>query len=102
LKNNAVQVIEGDLHLRIYTQPKASRDEVVGLHGDELKIAITAPPVDGKANTHLIKFFAKQCGVAKSKVAITKGQLNRHKTVIISKPLKIPKAIQQHVAVDAN
>lgn len=98
MKSSAAQVIDGDLHLRIYTQPKASRDEVVGLHGDELKVAITAPPVDGKANTHLIKYLAKQCGVAKSKVMITKGQLNRHKTVLISKPLIIPKAIQQHVA----
>ena len=96
MKRNAVQMIDGDLHLRIYIQPKASRDEVVGLYGDELKIAITAPPVDGKANTHLIKYLAKQCGVAKSKVVITKGQLNRHKTVFISKPPVIPKSIQSH------
>lgn len=96
MKRNAVQMIDGDLHLRIYIQPKASRDEVVGLYGDELKIAITAPPVDGKANTHLIKYLAKQCGVAKSKVVITKGQLNRHKTVSISKPPVIPKSIQSH------
>ena len=75
-------------------QRKASRDEIVGRHGDALKIAITAPPVDGKANAHLCKYLAKQCGVAKSKVAITKGQLNRYKTVVVCAPAVIPKAIQ--------
>ncbi|MDW3203647.1 DUF167 family protein, partial [Vibrio sp. 1865] len=44
-----------DIVLKLYIQPKASRDKIVGLHGEELKIAITAPPVDGKANAHLTK-----------------------------------------------
>ncbi len=49
-----------DLLLRLVLQPKASRDAFVGLLGDELKVAITAPPVDGQANKHLIKFLSKQ------------------------------------------
>ena len=57
-----------DLLLRLYLQPKASRDQFVGQHGDELKIAITAPPVDGKANAHLVKFLSKQFKVAKSAI----------------------------------
>ncbi|QHJ11937.1 hypothetical protein FX988_02173 [Paraglaciecola mesophila] len=92
--NYAVQMKNKALQLRIYIQPKASRDEIVGMHGDALKIAITAPPVDGKANTHLCKYLAKQCGVAKSNVALIKGQLNRHKTVVVNEPAVIPKAIQ--------
>ncbi len=48
-----------DIVLKLYIQPKASRDKIVGLHGEELKIAITAPPVDGKANAHLTKFFSQ-------------------------------------------
>ena len=92
--NYAVQIKDAELQLRIYIQPKASRDEIVGMHGDALKIAITAPPVDGKANAHLCKYLAKQCGVAKSKVAITKGHLNRHKTVVVCEPAVIPEAIQ--------
>jgi len=79
-----------DLVLRLYIQPKASRDTIVGLHGDELKVAITAPPVDGKANAHLSKFLAKQCKVAKGLVAIEKGELGRHKQVRISSPLCLP------------
>ena len=56
----AVQYENKILVLNIYLQPKASRDHIIGLHGlDELKISITAPPVDGKANKHLIKYLAK-------------------------------------------
>ncbi len=83
-----------DLILRLYIQPKASRDTIVGIHGDELKIAITAPPVDGKANAHLTKFLAKQCKVAKGLIEIEKGELGRHKQIRITAPAAIPEAIQ--------
>ncbi|MFO6299512.1 DUF167 family protein YggU [Rahnella selenatireducens] len=78
------------LVLRLIIQPKASRDSLVGLHGDEFKVAITAPPVDGQANTHLVKFLAKQFKVAKSQVSIEKGELGRHKQVRITNPQNIP------------
>ncbi|MBD0788597.1 YggU family protein [Vibrio sp. Y2-5] len=83
-----------DLILRLYIQPKASRDSIVGLHGEELKIAITAPPVDGKANAHLTKYLAKQCKVAKGLIEIEKGELGRHKQIRIISPSEIPKEIQ--------
>ncbi|WP_087021986.1 DUF167 family protein YggU [Thaumasiovibrio subtropicus] len=82
-----------DLILRLYIQPKASRDNLVGLHGDEFKVAITAPPVDGKANAHLIKFLAKQFKVAKGAVSIEKGELGRHKQVRIHAPSHLPAPI---------
>ena len=81
------------LVVRLYIQPKASRDQIIGLHGDEIKVAITAPPVDGQANTHLIKFNAKQFKVAKSNVIIEKGELGRHKQLRILNPQQIPEAI---------
>ncbi|PQJ90103.1 DUF167 family protein YggU [Aliivibrio sifiae] len=84
-----------DLILRLYLQPKASRDQIVGIHGEELKIAITAPPVDGKANAHLIKYFSKLFKVAKGKITVEKGELNRHKQVRIHSPEIIPEAIKQ-------
>ncbi|PMH43729.1 YggU family protein [Vibrio sp. 10N.286.49.B3] len=83
-----------DIVLRLYIQPKASRDKLVGLHGDELKVAITAPPVDGKANAHLIKYLAKQFKVAKGHIEIEKGALGRHKQVRISAPIQIPDEIK--------
>jgi uncharacterized protein (TIGR00251 family) len=79
-----------DLLLRLVLQPKASRDAFVGLLGDELKIAITAPPVDGKANAHLIKFLSKEFKVAKGAITVEKGLLNRHKLVRISAPKQLP------------
>lgn len=78
------------LVLRLYIQPKASRDSLVGVHGDELKVAITAPPVDGQANAHLVKFLAKQFRVAKGQVVIEKGDLGHHKQVKIIGPQQIP------------
>ena len=83
-----------DLILRLYIQPKASRDQVVGLHGDEVKIAITAPPVDGKANAHLAKYLSKQFKVAKGQIDIEKGELGRHKQVRITAPKAIPEPIK--------
>ncbi|AOV98177.1 YggU family protein [Edwardsiella hoshinae] len=82
-----------DWILRLYIQPKASRDQIVGLHGDELKVAITAPPVDGQANAHLLKFIAKQFRVAKSLITIEKGELGRHKQLRIHQPQQIPDAV---------
>ncbi len=79
-----------DLILHCRLQPKASTDEFVGDHGDELKIRITAPPVDGKANAHLLGFVAKAFGVSKSQVIIEKGELGRSKRVRIQAPTKIP------------
>jgi uncharacterized protein (TIGR00251 family) len=83
-----------DLLLRLYIQPKASRDKIVGQHGEELKIAITAPPVDGKANAHLSKYLAKQFKVAKGLITIEKGELGRHKQVRIQSPVQIPQEIE--------
>ncbi|MCS3603252.1 uncharacterized protein (TIGR00251 family) [Buttiauxella sp. BIGb0471] len=81
---------EDGLVLRLYIQPKASRDSIIGLHGDELKVAITAPPIDGKANAHLVKYLAKQFKVAKSQVLLEKGELGRHKQIKIINPQHIP------------
>ncbi|ENV9332623.1 DUF167 family protein YggU [Klebsiella aerogenes] len=90
---SAVEVCADGLVLRLYIQPKASRDSLVGLHGDELKVAITAPPIDGQANAHLVKYLAKQFRVAKSQVLIEKGELGRHKQIKIIHPQQIPPAV---------
>ncbi|QYK14019.1 DUF167 family protein YggU [Shewanella rhizosphaerae] len=84
---------EDDLVIRLYIQPKASRDQIIGPHGDELKVAITAPPIDGKANAHLCKFLAKQFKTAKGNILIEKGELGRHKQIRVVMPKEIPEAI---------
>lgn len=83
------------LYLKLYIQPKASRDQLVGLHNGEIKVAITAPPVDGQANQHLIKVLAKLFKVPKSAIQIEKGELGRHKLVVITAPNQLPDLITQ-------
>ncbi len=92
--NDCCQWADGDLIIVCHLQPKASRSEFAGLHGDAIKIRIQAPPVDGKANVELTKFLARQFGVSKSSVAIISGELNRHKRVRITRPAQIPDAVQ--------
>ena len=72
-----------DLLLQVKLQPGSKRDEIVEIHDNALKIRITAPPVDGKANKHLCCYLAKVCGVRKSCVQIELGQASRNKTVRI-------------------
>jgi hypothetical protein len=79
-----------DLILDCHLQPKASKDEFAGLHGERLKIRLTAPPVEGKANAQLLAFLARAFGVAKSQVVLLSGELNRQKRVRIRSPLKLP------------
>jgi len=97
---SAVSTCADGLVLRLYIQPKASRDTIIGLHGDEVKVAITAPPVDGQANAHLVKYLAKQFRVAKSQVLLEKGELGRHKQVKILNPQQIPTAVAALIQQD--
>ena len=87
------QTAEG-LRLHILLQPKASKDQILGLHGDELKISITAPPIDGQANAYLVKFLSKLFKVPKSTIILENGELNRHKQVWIPVPKLLPPEIQ--------
>ena len=56
--------------LAVHAQPGAKRNAVAGIYNDRLKIALSAPPVDGKANAMLIRFIAETAGVPKSAVAV--------------------------------
>lgn len=93
----AVTQYGAGIRLKLYIQPKASRDAWVELYGDEIKVAITAPPVDGKANAHLQKFLAKSFAVAKSQVVIEKGETGRHKTVLIIAPKQLPALVKNQL-----
>ncbi|MFB6261676.1 MAG: DUF167 domain-containing protein [Thiohalorhabdaceae bacterium] len=70
-----------DLLLHVRVQPKAANDGIAGLYGDTLKVRITAPPVEGKANQHLLNFLAKELGLAKGAVTVAKGFKGRDKTL---------------------
>lgn len=78
-------VADGDgVTLRLHIQPGAKKTEVVGLHGEALKIRLAAPPVDGKANASLIAFLADRLGVAKAAVSLVSGDTSRAKRVRVS------------------
>jgi uncharacterized protein (TIGR00251 family) len=81
---------ESDLHLRVYVQPGSSANQVVGLFNGALKIKLTAPPVDGKANQSLLKYLARQFGVPTRNVMIMKGHSGRAKQICITLPKAIP------------
>lgn len=81
---------ENDLVLSVQIQPKSSKDEVVGMLGENLKIKITAPPIDGKANAHLCSLIAKWFDVPKSRVNILKGETSKIKTLLIKQPQQLP------------
>lgn len=68
---------------KVFVQPKSSKNVIVGLHGDALKIKLTAPPVDNAANTMCIKFLAKALGVSKSSLDIIAGRTGRNKQVLL-------------------
>jgi len=66
-----------------HIQPRASRTEVSGLHGDALKVRVTAPPADGRANEAVCRLLADLFGVAGSWVTLSSGAASRDKRFII-------------------
>jgi hypothetical protein len=74
---------DGSLLLRLLVQPKASRNEITGLHDNALKLRLTTPPIEGRANKAVIAFIAKLLHLPKSSVTIRSGLQNRNKELLI-------------------
>lgn len=73
-----------DLTIKIYLQPKASKNEIVGSYRDGIKVRVTAPPVGGKANEALLRFLATSLDLSPSQVEILKGHHSREKVLRLS------------------
>ena len=71
------------LRLKVFILPRSSKNMVVGVYKDALKIKLTAPPVDGAANRMCIKFISKYFHVSKSSLEIISGSTSRTKTVFL-------------------
>lgn len=80
----AIEQSANGVLLRIRVQPRASRNEIVGLHGDTVRVRLSAPPVDGQANDELIRFLSQQLHVPRSAVRLVSGASSRSKTIMIS------------------
>ena len=76
-------ILEDSLILSVYVQPRASKNQICGIQGEELKIRLTSPPVDGAANKLCREFVADLFDIAKSSVEIISGQTSRHKRLRI-------------------
>lgn len=72
------------VYLSVKLQPRASRNQIQGIHGNELKIGVTAPPVDSAANTALIEFLAGHLKLTRSSIELVRGQTSRHKSLFLA------------------
>jgi uncharacterized protein (TIGR00251 family) len=79
IKNSPVGVT-----FSVKVHPRAKKNAIAGQIGDALKVALTAPPVDGKANQACIDFFAKLLKVPRSSVTIAAGQTSRNKVIQVA------------------
>lgn len=82
--NAAVQTDGDGTRIAVHAVPRASRSELVGLHGDALRIRLNAPPVDGKANRALVEFLAESLRVPVRSVSVVAGETGRRKFVRIA------------------
>jgi uncharacterized protein (TIGR00251 family) len=67
----------------VHAVPRAKVTEVIGQHGDAVRIRLAAPPVDGAANGELVRFIARRLGVTRAAVTIARGHTGRRKTVMV-------------------
>ncbi|MEM6531497.1 MAG: DUF167 family protein [Myxococcota bacterium] len=74
-----------DVLLDVIVASRASRDRVVGVHDERLKIQLTAAPVEGRVNDALVRFIADTLQVARAQVAVVGGHSNRKKTVRLAR-----------------
>ncbi|MFA5183262.1 MAG: DUF167 domain-containing protein [Syntrophales bacterium] len=79
-----IKEIPDGVLLKLKVLPRSSRCEIIGCHGDALKIKVTAPPLEGRANEEIIEFLAETLGIKKGQLAIVAGHKSQHKTVAIT------------------
>ena len=77
----AVRESESGVTFAIKVHPRARKNAIIGEVGDALKVSLTAPPVEGRANEACIEFFAKLLNVPRSSVTIAAGQNSRNKVI---------------------
>jgi len=73
--------VKGGVTFAVQVVPRASRNEIVGVHGDALKVCLTAPPVEGRANEALVVLLAQRLGIRKRQVEIVAGATSRRKMI---------------------
>jgi len=90
-----------DLLLDLHVQPGARRSATAGQHGSRLKLAIAAPPVDGRANDALVRWLAQQCDCRRAQLSLAAGAASREKTVRIEGGAALARVIVQRLTAQA-
>jgi hypothetical protein len=81
---NILREAKGGVYIPCWVLPRASSTAVKGVHGKYIKVSLAAPPVDGKANKELIRYFSELTSRPKSSVSLVSGESSRAKTVFIN------------------
>ncbi|MBI2679230.1 MAG: YggU family protein [Candidatus Koribacter versatilis] len=79
-----IKATAGGVSLRVKVRPRAKRDAITGIHDEALKLSLTAPPIEGRANDAVIDFFAQLLRLPRSSITIAAGHTSRNKVVRIS------------------
>jgi uncharacterized protein len=90
-----IRVQKDGVQLAVKLQPRAAKTEIREAMGDELKICVTAPPVDAAANEALLRLLAERLGCPRGAVQLVRGQTSRHKTILIRG--LAPEAVMQRI-----
>jgi uncharacterized protein len=96
-KMSSFFVWDGDvLVLNVLGTPGAKQDAIGKVKGNQLKISVTAAPRAGKATDHMIRFLAKEFGVARSDIEVVFGRMNVNKQLRIKAPTQLPSVIAEY------
>lgn len=79
MNSSPVTTHGSSIRIQVHAQPGAKRTELVGRHGDALKIRVQSPPLEGRANDELLRFLADTLGVPRSSVSLVRGEKSRSK-----------------------
>jgi uncharacterized protein (TIGR00251 family) len=79
-----LQESSGGVAFAVKVHPRAKKNAITGELGDALKVSLTAPPLEGRANEACVEFFAKLLKVPRSSVTIASGQTSRNKVIRVA------------------
>lgn len=79
----------GEIMLKIHAKPGSKQNNITDISSDAVSVQIAAPPIDGEANTELVKYIAKVLQLRKSDVSVDRGSKSREKTILIHKDAAI-------------
>lgn len=79
-----IQSTAAGVVLPVRAQPGAKKNAITGEHAGMLKVSVTAPPEDGKANAAIIELLAKELGISKSSIELIAGATHRHKRFLLA------------------